>query len=118
MKTDISKTGLDLSEWIETRKNNPRPMDGKVIEGFYSLSHKHRTIPELVMARFFLGDRELHRAWGFKQDLHCSFHVLFVTDRVKSCVGCPPVQVVLGGDDSLQYTIDEEVIKIPVKIIS
>ena len=117
MQPDISKAGLDLSKWTEVRRNDPRPIGGKIIKGFYSLSHTHNSLPNLVMARFFLDHKELHRAWGWKQEKHCSYHVLFVKDDIELRKGCPPVRVVCGETDVLQYTFDKNMVSIPVTII-
>jgi len=116
--SDISIAGLNLADWTIIKHNDPRPVDGHTIDGFYSLSHKHNTIPGLVMARFFLHDRELHRAWGWKEESHCSYHLLLVEKEPRPHGGCPPFNVARGEQDVLQYRTGDSVISLPITIIS
>ena len=115
---DVTTTGLALDDWRMTKRNDPRPVDGYTIVGFYSLSHEHTTIPDLVMARFFLADRELHRAWGWRNEQHCSFHLLLVAANPRPHPGCPPVAVVRGKQDVLKYTTEDTIISIPITLSS
>ena len=117
-KTDITNTGLALEDWTMTKRNDPRPVDGHTIDGFYSLSHSHNTIPGLVMARFFLHDQELYRAWGWKEESHCSYHLLLVEVNPLPHTGCPPVAVVRGEQDALTFTTGDVATAIPITIIS
>jgi hypothetical protein len=117
VKPDIINTGLALNNWTMTKRNDPRPIDGQIIKNFYSLSHSHNTIPELVMARFFLHNQELYRAWGWKEEAHCSYHLLLIERYPKPRVGCPPVEVVRGKQDTLTFTTTDVTISIPIAII-
>jgi hypothetical protein len=117
-KSDITNTGLILEDWTMTKRNEPRPVDGHTIEGFYSLTHNHTTISGLVMARFFLHGQELYRAWGWKEEPHCSYHLLLVEENPVPHIGCPPVEVVRGKQDTLTFTTGDASIAIPITIIS
>jgi hypothetical protein len=111
MKADISQTGIHLSQWTVTKKNDPRPIDGQVIQNFYSLSHIHTSIPQAVMTRFFLGNTELYRAWGFLDEEHCRFHAILLNSIPKPTQGCPPVIVTyIGGIDMLSMGTDSSLL--------
>lgn len=65
---------------------------GFCLGGFCSKSHA-RTIEgiEWSLARFYLNDEELFRAWGVKADLHCSAHLYCFDTQPR--IGCPTVAV-------------------------
>lgn len=86
---EIGTVGLDLPHWELMRRNDPRPIEGKIIVGFYSLSHQHTHNEKLVMARFFLKEEELYRAWGWKDDPHCAYHYIVEANEVRK--GCPQI---------------------------
>lgn len=68
---------LDTSEapWKEVRTSNLRPVDGVVAEGFHSIVYECSfENVRYSLARFYLYDVELFRAWGVVTEEHCSFH--------------------------------------------
>jgi hypothetical protein len=117
MKPDISQTGIRLSQWIMTKRNDLRPIDSQIIQGFYSLSHTHTSIPQAVMARFFLGDTELYRAWGFSDEEHCSFHSIFLDSTPEAIPGCPPVTVI-HKDGASSLSLGTRYPLLPIIIVS
>ena len=86
----LNERGSDLSDWRITKRNDPRPLDGTVLDGFYSISHEHSEDPNLAMTRFFLHTQELYRAWGYKHETHCSYHAIRLSDDTWMTIpGCP-----------------------------
>jgi hypothetical protein len=115
---DITHTGVTLDNWVKTKHTDPRPLDGFLIEGFFSESYKHQSTEGLVMARFFLGTTEVHRAWGWAHEECCSYHLLFLQESPTPRPGCPPVQVNCEKNPSLQYTTESDLLSIPITLIT
>jgi hypothetical protein len=115
---NITQTGLTLDQWTQTKRTDPRPLDGFHIEGFYSVSYAHQSIEKLVLARFFLHDAEVHRAWGWATEKCCSYHLLFLEDNPTPRAGCPPVKVLDQEHSLLQYTTESGILSTPITLNS
>jgi len=89
MNTDFKILGLTVEGWQLVRTNNPRPIDERVIKGYWSQVYE-QTIDDVVwsMGQFFFHDQELFRAWGVKKEEHCSFHTIQAESGVVH-EGCP-----------------------------
>ncbi len=95
-ENELVLLGSDISKWVFVKRIDPRPFDGYLIQGFYSERYEIKDEAEhFSMGRFYLGDKEMFRAWGKMSEEHCSFHALLKKSGGLSepIAGCPAVSL-------------------------
>ena len=121
MNKDTAQLGGDLAAWHHVKTNDPRPLFGVTLTGFYSERYERDQNGEpLSLGCFFLHDTELYRAWGRVADEHCSFHSLRLPDGIMSepIAGCPDVSLILNdaGAHIVIKRDGQEVIRHPTTV--
>lgn len=89
--SDTKSLGLSLNNWEYAYTRNPRPIDEVTVPNFWADFFTQTVDGEVwSMGRFYFHETELYRAWGRKEDLHCSYHMLLHEVEIVR-TGCPCV---------------------------
>ncbi len=91
----LTNAGCSLQGWSEYKRKDVYEDNGVIMPGMYSRYYEEvLDDEELSVGCFFLNDIEILRAWGRKQDEHCSYHMVFHDGKeVGPIVGCPDKRI-------------------------
>ncbi|GIM92293.1 hypothetical protein Ato02nite_040860 [Paractinoplanes toevensis] len=89
----------DISEFMLMRTQDDAPFEGVPVPGLRaSYFHRDEDGRTATVGCYFLGDREILRAWGYADEEHCRHNAVRGRDGWHPAAdGCPEVELIRDG---------------------